>query len=106
MSNLLDDLFSGAVSRRTFIEIASKAGLALPMANFALAEVAAQTAPKTQEGQKFSPANIGGGGRLERDFYRDWIKTSKAPMVEDIRSSTRRLRRSSLGPTLVAAAYI
>jgi quercetin dioxygenase-like cupin family protein/oxalate decarboxylase/phosphoglucose isomerase-like protein (cupin superfamily) len=82
MSNLLDDLFSGAVSRRTFIEIASKAGLALPMANFALAEVAAQTAPKAQEGQKFSPANIGGGGRLERDFYRDWIKTSKAPMVE------------------------
>ena len=82
MSNLLDDLFSGAMSRRTFIEIASKAGLALPMANFALAEVAAQTAPKAQEGQKFSPANIGGGGRLERDFYRDWIKTSKAPMVE------------------------
>jgi quercetin dioxygenase-like cupin family protein/oxalate decarboxylase/phosphoglucose isomerase-like protein (cupin superfamily) len=82
MSNLLDDLFSGAVSRRTFIEIASKAGLALPMANFALAEVAAQTAPKAHEGQKFSPANIGGGGRLERDFYRDWIKTSKAPMVE------------------------
>jgi quercetin dioxygenase-like cupin family protein/oxalate decarboxylase/phosphoglucose isomerase-like protein (cupin superfamily) len=82
MSNLLDDPLSGAVSRRTFIEIASKAGLALPMANFALAEVAAQTAPKAQEGQKFSPANIGGGGRLERDFYRDWIKTSKAPMVE------------------------
>jgi quercetin dioxygenase-like cupin family protein/oxalate decarboxylase/phosphoglucose isomerase-like protein (cupin superfamily) len=82
MSNLLDDLFTGAVSRRKFIEIASKAGLALPMANLALAEVAAQTAPKAQEGQKFSPANIGGGGRLERDFYRDWIKTSKAPMVE------------------------
>jgi hypothetical protein len=71
MSNLLDDLFSGAVSRRKFIEIASKAGLALPMANLALAEVAAQTAPKAHEGQKFSPANIGGGGRLERDFYRD-----------------------------------
>ena len=82
MSSLLDDLFTGAVSRRKFIEIASKAGLALPMANLALAEVAAQTAPKAQEGQKFSPANIGGGGRLERDFYRDWIKTSKAPMVE------------------------
>ena len=82
MSNLLDDLFSGAVSRRKFIEMASKAGLALPMANFALAEVAAQSAPKTQEGQKFSPANIGGGGRLERDFYRDWIKASKVPMVE------------------------
>jgi len=55
MSNLLDDLFSGAVSRRTFIEIASKAGLALPMANFALAEVAAQTAPKTQKAKNSVP---------------------------------------------------
>lgn len=82
MSNFLDDLFTGAVSRRQFIELASKAGLALPLANFALAEVAAQSAPKAQEGQKFSPANIGGGGRLERDFYRDWIKASKIPMVE------------------------
>ena len=82
MSNLLDDLFSGAVSRRNFIEMAAKAGLALPMANFTLAEIAAQSLPKTPEGQKLSPANIGGGGRVERDFYRDWIKTSKIPMVE------------------------
>src|SRR6058998_1775523 len=82
MSNLLDDLFSGALSRRKFIEMASKAGLALPMANLALAEVAAQSLPKAPEGQKFSPPNIGGGGRVERDFYRDWIKTSKVPMVE------------------------
>jgi hypothetical protein len=99
MSNLLDDLFSGAVSRRKFIEIASKAGLALPMANLALAEVAAQTAPKAHEGQKFSPANIGGGGRLERDFYRDWIKTSKAPMVEGYPTSSdtgTRMKRSFL----------
>jgi quercetin dioxygenase-like cupin family protein len=82
MSNLLDDLFTGGVSRRKFIEMASKAGLALPLANFALSEVAAQTAPQGQEGLKFSPANIGGGGRVERDFYRDWIKNSKVPMVE------------------------
>ena len=82
MSNLLDDLFTGGVSRRKFIEMASKAGLALPLANFALSEVAAQTAPQQQEGPKFSPANIGGGGRVERDFYRDWIKNSKVPMVE------------------------
>jgi len=84
LGNLLDDLFSGTVSRRLFIELASKAGFALPLANFALAEVAAQTVPKSAapEGQKFSPPNIGGGGRLERDFYRDWIKTSKVPMVE------------------------
>jgi len=82
MSYLLDDLFSGAVSRRKFIEMAAKAGFALPMANFTLAEIAAQSLPKAPEGQKLSPANIGGGGRVERDFYRDWIKTSKIPMVE------------------------
>src|SRR5947209_7726993 len=52
MSNLLDDLFSGAVSRRNFIEMAAKAGLALPMANFTLAEIAAQSLPKTPEGKK------------------------------------------------------
>lgn len=82
MSNLLDDLFTGGVSRRKFIELASKAGLALPLANFALSEVAAQSAAPAQDGIKFSPANIGGGGRIERDFYRDWIKNSKVPMVE------------------------
>src|SRR5689334_24658250 len=82
MSNLWDDLFTGGVSRRKFIDIAAKAGLSLPLVNFTLSEVAAQTVPKPPEGQKFSPANIGGGGRLERDFYRDWIKSSKAPMVE------------------------
>lgn len=82
MSNLLDDLFTGAVSRRKFIEIASRAGFALPFANLALAEVAAQTIQTGQDGPKFSPSNIGGGGRVERDFYRNWIKTSKVPMVE------------------------
>lgn len=86
MSDLLDDMFTGAVSRRKFIELASAAGLILPVANHALAEVAAQslpsTSPKAQEGPKLSPPNIGGGGRVERDFYRDWIKTSKVPMVE------------------------
>ena len=82
MSNLIDDLFSGIVSRRNFVELAAKAGLALPLVNLTLAEIAAQSLPKSQEGQKFSPANIGGGGRVERDFYRDWIKASKVPMVE------------------------
>ena len=82
MSNLIDDLFSGIVSRRNFIELATKAGIALPLVNLTLAQVAAQSVTKAPEGQKFSPANIGGGGRVERDFYRDWIKTSKVPMVE------------------------
>ena len=82
MSNLLDDLFSGSFSRRKFIKLASMAGLSVPLANQALAQVAAQSAPQGQDGVKFSPSNIGGGGRVERDFYRDWIKTSKVPMVE------------------------
>src|SRR5215471_3264662 len=82
MSNLIDDLFSGIVSRRNLIELAAKAGFALPLVNLTLAEIAAQSLPKSEEGQKFSPANIGGGGRIERDFYRDWIKASKVPMVE------------------------
>jgi len=83
MSNLLDDLFSGSFSRRKFIKLASMAGLSVPLANEALAQVAAQqSAPQGQDGVKFSPSNIGGGGRVERDFYRDWIKTSKVPMVE------------------------
>ena len=34
------------------------------------------------ENPKYSPENIGGGGRLERNFYRDWIRKSKVPMVE------------------------
>jgi quercetin dioxygenase-like cupin family protein len=82
MSNLLDDLFSGSFSRRKFIKLASIAGFSVPLANQALAQVAAQSAPQGQDGVKFSPSNIGGGGRVERDFYRDWIKTSKVPMVE------------------------
>jgi gentisate 1,2-dioxygenase len=82
MSNILDDLFSGSFSRRKFIKLTSMAGLSLPLANQALAQVAAQAAPQGQDGVKFSPSNIGGGGRVERDFYRDWIKTSKVPMVE------------------------
>ena len=82
MSNLLDDLFSGSFSRRKFIKLTSMAGFSLPLATHALAQIAAQSAPQGQDGVKFSPSNIGGGGRVERDFYRDWIKTSKVPMVE------------------------
>src|SRR5207248_1231857 len=41
------------------------------------------TAPKgVVAPPKFSPSNIGGGGRVERDFYREWLKTSKVPMLE------------------------
>lgn len=30
----------------------------------------------------YSPENIGGGGRVERNFYRESVKNSKVPMVE------------------------
>ena len=85
MKELLDDLFTGTVSRRKFIERASAAGLALPIIGSGLmksanAQGSKKPKPKTetaeQENPVYSPANIGGGGRIERNFYRDWIKHS------------------------------
>ncbi len=94
MKELLDDLFTGTVSRRKFIERAAVAGMALPLVGAGLAEtVAAQDKkPKTkpdgptgpqQENPVYSPANIGGGGRIERNFYRDWAKHTKVPKIDD-----------------------
>lgn len=86
--NLLDELFLGTISRRDFIEKASLAGTLL---GATLTGVAAQTGTKKnpeaaqkpdEEKVVLSPANIGGGGRVERNFYRNWIKTSKVPMIE------------------------
>jgi quercetin dioxygenase-like cupin family protein len=71
MSNLLDDLFTGHLSRRRLME-----AIALPLA----AGVA--SAQKKKGDVVYSPENIGGGGRIERNFYRDWTKTSKVPMAE------------------------
>jgi gentisate 1,2-dioxygenase len=86
MNELLDELLIGSVSRRRFLEKASAASLA---ALAVTTEAGAQGRPvdkgepkAEQKGEKLSPANIGGGGRVERNFYRDWIKDSKAPMVE------------------------
>ncbi|HEY3056361.1 MAG TPA: cupin domain-containing protein [Thermoanaerobaculia bacterium] len=89
MSEFLDELQSGAVTRRAFVERIAAAGAGLSMIS---AAAMAQTAspPKSQktttgsdaDNPKYSPANIGGGGRLERDFYRDWIRKSRVPMVE------------------------
>ncbi len=87
MKELFDELMIGAVSRRRFIERASAASLALIASSTG---APAQGRPADQQerkeeqkpGEKLSPANIGGGGRVERNFYRDWIRESKAPMVE------------------------
>ena len=94
MKQLLDDLFTGAVSRRKFIERAAAAGLALPLLGTKLAQtVEAQgrkpkPKPKTptgtqQENPVYSPANIGGGGRIERNFYRDWTRQTDVPKIDD-----------------------
>jgi len=71
MANLFDELQMGTVSRRKLFQ--------LLLAGSSAAAAAAQTADKQP---KLSPTNIGGGGRVERNFYREWIKTSKVPMAE------------------------
>src|SRR5437016_3217609 len=83
MTELLDQLCSGVVSRRSFMEKIAAAG-----AGMSLLGVAANAQEKKSgrqinlEGPKYSPANIGGGGRLERNFYREWTQNSQVPMVE------------------------
>src|SRR5260370_37170858 len=77
MSSLLDDLFTGHVSRRRLME-----DLALPLAGAAVSAQESKPPEKKEAGVVYSPENIGGGGRIERNFYRDWTKTSKVPMVE------------------------
>ena len=81
MANLVDDLQQGMVSRRRLMEL-------LTVATGSVTLASAQSGKQTKapagivEPPKISPANIGGGGRIERDFYREWLKTSKAPMSE------------------------
>src|SRR5260370_30338990 len=80
MSNLPDNMLTGHLSRRRLMM-----GVAVPLAGAAVAQepaVAQQKDPKKKPGVVYSPENIGGGGRVERNFYRDWTKTSKVPMVE------------------------
>ena len=68
MANLFDELQMGTVSRRKLLQLLSAGGSA--------AIAAAQTKGNPP---KLSPANIGGGGRIERNFYREWIKTYTSP---------------------------
>ena len=85
MANLIDDFQQGFVSRRRLLELLTGAAGTVTLASKPLN---AQSGKQTKapagivEPPKFSPANIGGGGRIERDFYREWLKKSKAPMIE------------------------
>ena len=79
MANLFDELQMGTVSRRRLWELFSVAA--------ASARLASAQGPKAKpsaanDQPKLSPANIGGGGRIERDFYRQFLNNSKLPMVE------------------------
>ena len=79
-----DDIYNGSFSRRKLIERISAAGLALPLLDLS---AGAQTkkgkkSAADDDDVKMSPDNIGGGGRVERNFYRSWIKKAKIPIVE------------------------
>ncbi len=79
----LDDLYNGSFSRRKMIERISAAGLALPLFGAqALAQEKKKPAKDSDDEVKLSPENIGGGGRIERNPYRAWIKKTKIPTVE------------------------
>src|SRR2546423_4095724 len=81
MANLIDDFQQGMVSRRRLLELLTASAGSVVLAR-------AQSNKQTKrpagivEPPKISPANIGGGGRVERDFYREWLKKSKVPMLE------------------------
>jgi len=80
----LDQLCIGTVSRRAFMEKLAAAGAGASLLASTAFGQSAQKPPAAPDpdNPKYSPENIGGGGRLERNFYRDWIRKSKVPMVE------------------------
>lgn len=88
MSRIGDELFLGQVSRRRFLDrlAAAGGGASLLAGAFPteVAEAGTTQAPKAGDGDevRYSPANIGGGGRIERNFYREWLKGSGIPRVD------------------------
>lgn len=82
MSSFFDDLLTGHLSRRQVMNAFAE----MPAVGVAAAQNKQTRQDKQQarkkEGMVYSPDNIGGGGRVERNFYREWAKTSKIPMVE------------------------
>src|SRR5579864_8126702 len=82
MANLFDELQNGTVSRRKLFELFPIAAGSASLASAQSKQGKQQTKGGAATPPKMSPANIGGGGRIERDYYREWIKTSKVPMVD------------------------
>jgi len=78
MSRFFDDLLTGHLSRRQVMKTLA----AVPVVGTAGAQSKQGKPTGNKEGAVYSPENIGGGGRIERNFYREWTKTSKVPMVE------------------------
>lgn len=89
MSRFADELFLGQLPRRRFLDRLAAAGAGASLlagafpAEVALAQERPRPKPAAGEDEvKYSPENIGGGGRIERDFYRQWLKSSGVPRVD------------------------
>jgi len=84
MREFLDELCTGVVSRRAFMEriAAASAGVSMFAPGLFAQSGDKPKKPKDDDNPAYSPANIGGGGRIERNFYREWIRKSGVPMAE------------------------